>query len=94
MAADDSLIDVQEAARRLNRSPDQVRRYLREGRLKGQRVNNRWFVDAAEVADELDALTGDISDDLGAKLDRLLADILDSPRPIEHKIVEFRKRKE
>ena len=39
------MITVSEAARRLNRSIEQVRRNLREGKLKGQRVGNQWFVD-------------------------------------------------
>jgi excisionase family DNA binding protein len=89
MAADDSLIDVQEAARRLNRSPEQVRRYLREGRLKGHRVNNRWYVDATDVADEHDVLTGDISDELGDKLDRLLAD-LGLLEPPSSNVIQFK----
>jgi excisionase family DNA binding protein len=38
-------ITVAEAAKRLKKSIEQVRRDLREGRLKGQRVGNQWFVD-------------------------------------------------
>lgn len=40
-------ITVAEAAKRLNRSIEQVRRYLREGKLAGRRIGNQWFVDAA-----------------------------------------------
>ena len=40
---------VAEAAKRINRSIEQVRRKLREGKLKGQRVNNQWFVDGTEI---------------------------------------------
>jgi excisionase family DNA binding protein len=40
-----SMITAAEAARRLNRSIEQVRRYLREGKLRGQRIGNRWFVE-------------------------------------------------
>jgi excisionase family DNA binding protein len=40
----EGTITVTEAARRLNRSTEQVRRYLREGKLRGQRVGNQWFV--------------------------------------------------
>jgi excisionase family DNA binding protein len=43
------LITVAEAARRMNRSIEQVRRYLREGKLKGQRIGNQWFVDASDL---------------------------------------------
>lgn len=41
------MISVVEAARRLNRSTEQVRRYLREGKLRGQRIGNQWFVEEA-----------------------------------------------
>src|SRR5215217_2160243 len=43
------LISVAEAARRLNRSPEQVRRDLRRGKLKGQRIGTQWFVESASV---------------------------------------------
>ena len=39
------MITVAEAAKRMNRSIEQVRRKLREGKLKGQRIGNQWFVD-------------------------------------------------
>ena len=41
----EGMITVAEAARRLSRSTEQVRRYLREGKLKGQRIGNQWFVE-------------------------------------------------
>jgi len=41
----EGMITVAEAARRLNRSTEQVRRSLREGKLKGQRIGNQWFVE-------------------------------------------------
>ena len=39
------MITVAEAAKRMNRSIEQVRRKLREGKLKGQRIGNQWFVE-------------------------------------------------
>jgi excisionase family DNA binding protein len=39
------MITVAEAAKRLNLSIEQVRRKLREGKLKGQRIGNQWFVE-------------------------------------------------
>ena len=39
------MITVSEAARRLRRSEEQVRRNLRSGKLKGQRIGHQWFVD-------------------------------------------------
>ncbi len=44
------MITVAEAARRLNRSQEQVRRNLRDGKLKGQHIGNQWFVDEACLA--------------------------------------------
>lgn len=42
-------LSVADAARQLNRSTEQVRRYLREGRLAGRRVGGQWFIDAQAV---------------------------------------------
>lgn len=46
----EGMITVAEAARRLNRSIEQVRRYLREGKLRGQRIGNQWFVEESALA--------------------------------------------
>jgi excisionase family DNA binding protein len=43
------LVTVAEAARRLERSTEQVRRYLREERLTGQRIGGQWFIDEAAL---------------------------------------------
>jgi excisionase family DNA binding protein len=40
-----SLLSVSDAAQRLQRSTEQVRRYLREGRLRGRRIGGQWFID-------------------------------------------------
>ena len=45
----EGMITVAEAARRLGRSLEQVRRYLREGKLKGQRIGGQWFVEEASL---------------------------------------------
>ena len=37
-------ITVNEAAKRIGRSTEQVRRYLREGRLPGKRIGGQWFI--------------------------------------------------
>jgi excisionase family DNA binding protein len=42
-------VSVHEAARLLDRSTEQVRRYLREGRLTGRRIGGQWFIDRAEL---------------------------------------------
>lgn len=41
----EGMITVSEAAERLGRSTEQVRRYLREGKLAGRRIGNQWFID-------------------------------------------------
>ena len=47
----EGMLTVAEAARRLNLSIEQVRRKLREGKLKGQRVGNQWFVDPRSLGE-------------------------------------------
>lgn len=42
-------VGVNEAARILGRSTEQVRRYLREGRLHGTRIGGQWFISRAEL---------------------------------------------
>lgn len=44
------LLSVADTARRLSRSTEQVRRYLREGRLSGRRIGGQWFIDGPAVA--------------------------------------------
>lgn len=44
MDDDQSLLTVGQAANVLERSTEQVRRYLREGRLTGQRMGGQWFI--------------------------------------------------
>jgi len=39
------MITVAEAAKHLDLSIEQVRRKLREGKLRGQRIGNQWFVE-------------------------------------------------
>ncbi len=39
------LLTVADAAVRLDRSTEQVRRYLREGRLNGRRIGGQWFIE-------------------------------------------------
>ena len=43
------MITVAEAAKRMSRSIEQVRRKLREGKLKGQRIGNQWFVEEESI---------------------------------------------
>jgi len=41
----DDMVTVAEASKILGRSIEQVRRYLREGKLPGQRIGGQWFID-------------------------------------------------
>ena len=55
IVVDDNIMDqnhvtVAEAARRLGRSIEQVRRYLREGKLPGQRIGQQWFIEEEALA--------------------------------------------
>jgi excisionase family DNA binding protein len=43
------LVTVPDAARILNRSTEQVRRYLREKRLEGRRIGGQWFIERAAL---------------------------------------------
>lgn len=44
-----NLLTVAETARLLQRSTEQVRRYLREGALPGRRLGGQWFVQRQDV---------------------------------------------
>ncbi len=57
MEPQSTLLSVADAATRLNRSTEQVRRYLREGRLQGQRLGGQWFIDRAVLDAFADAVT-------------------------------------
>ncbi len=48
-ATESDLITVAETAQRLSRSTEQVRRYLREGRLTGRRIGGQWFIERSAV---------------------------------------------
>ena len=47
--ADNALLTVAETAKLLDRSTEQVRRYLREGVLPGRRLGGQWFIDRADA---------------------------------------------
>lgn len=57
MEPQSTLLSVADAANRLNRSTEQVRRYLREGRLQGQRLGGQWFIERAVLDAFADAVT-------------------------------------
>jgi len=51
------LLTVVDAARELGRSTEQVRRYLREGRLNGRRLGGQWFIEEAALTAFREALS-------------------------------------
>jgi excisionase family DNA binding protein len=72
MAIDTSgYVNVAEAARRLDLSPERVRRRLREGKLKGRRVGSQWLVDAAEIETSQEKAQPLIPGDVLKEVDRI-----------------------
>lgn len=43
------MLTVPEAARRVHRNPETVRRWLREGKLRGRRVGTQYLVEEADL---------------------------------------------
>lgn len=60
------LLTVADAASALDRSTEQVRRYLREGRLRGRRLGGQWFIEESALTAFRDALN-----DQSSYLDKL-----------------------
>jgi len=63
-------ITVNEAAKKIGRSTEQVRRYLREGKLPGKRVGGQWFIRETAVLyltrrDEMSHMIGSESSNTG-----------------------------
>lgn len=50
-------LTVQEAARQLEYHPDHLRRLLRTGTVKGERIGQMWLIDRQEV-ERIKALQG------------------------------------
>ena len=53
--AGSARLTVADAARILDRSTEQVRRYLREGALPGERIGNQWFIEEIDIQHMLEA---------------------------------------
>ena len=53
--AGSARLTVADAARILGRSTEQVRRYLREGVLPGERIGNQWFIAEFDLQHMLEA---------------------------------------
>jgi excisionase family DNA binding protein len=44
------MVDVIEAGRRTGRDPETIRRWIRAGKLRAQRVGNKHMIDEADLA--------------------------------------------
>ena len=51
--------DVQEIAKALNMTPQSVRKFIREGRIKGRKVGTRWYVTEEAIRDYLTGADND-----------------------------------
>jgi len=51
--------DVQEIAKALNMTPQSVRKFIREGRIKGRKVGTRWYVTEEAIRDYLMGVDND-----------------------------------
>ena len=50
---DIKLYDVQEIARIFDMTPQSVRKYFKEGRIKARKVGTRWYVTEEAIRDYL-----------------------------------------
>ncbi len=49
------MLTVPEAARRVRRNPETIRRWIREGRLRASKVGTQHVIDEGDLAGMLDA---------------------------------------
>jgi excisionase family DNA binding protein len=93
MAIDTSgYITVAEAAKRLGLSIEQVRRKLRDGKLKGRRVGQQWFVEESACVQGTRKLAPLISRDILVSLDRVRARIAKENPGLEYDVVAMVRR--
>lgn len=45
------IFDLEEIAERFGLTPTTIRRYIKEGRISGQKMGNRWYVSGDAVAE-------------------------------------------
>ena len=56
---DIKLYDVQEIARIFDMTPQSVRKYFKEGRIKARKVGTRWYVTEEAIRDYLMGVDND-----------------------------------
>jgi len=45
------IFDLKEVAEKFNLTPTTIRRYIKEGRICGQKMGNKWYVSEEAMAD-------------------------------------------
>jgi excisionase family DNA binding protein len=45
------IFDIKEVAVKFNLTTTTIRRYIKEGRLKGQKMGNRWYISEDAIAE-------------------------------------------
>jgi excisionase family DNA binding protein len=85
MAIDTGFVTVSEAAARLSLSPEQIRRRLRSGKLRGRREGHQWLVEEALLS-KLSKRPPNplLSDEFIASVDKLRAEIAEYNRAQGH----------
>ena len=66
MAGQSEYLTVEEAAGKLRLHIDTMRRYMREGRLRGAKVGKRYLIPATEIQKYLDAAMTPEKDEAGS----------------------------
>jgi len=56
---DIKFYDVQEIARIFDMTPQSIRKFIREGRIKGRKVGTRWYVTEEAIRDYLMGVDND-----------------------------------
>jgi hypothetical protein len=51
--------DVQEIAKMFDMTPQSIRKFIREGRIKGRKVGTRWYVTEEAIRDYLMGVDND-----------------------------------
>jgi len=51
--------DVQELAKLFDMTPQSIRKFIREGRIKGRKVGTRWYVTEEAIRDYLMGVDND-----------------------------------
>ena len=51
--------DVQEIAKMFDMTPQSIRKFIREGRIKGRKVGTRWYVTEEAIRDYLTGVDND-----------------------------------